>query len=189
MGPLSQACFGNSIPLDRVGIFVLSRICPPGVSCFPFTCQSSGRAAALILWIMQQWCLHRRPSCRSTNKDVWRQSVEERGWARVCSGSSTANIKGICRRQFRVTCSSADSPHRRMTMKPEVKSCWRKAELSAVATVKFWCTQTQDSRGIAGDSSLHVLLILPQWQSNTSFSVTSHIFSLNPLKTPSTAVH
>lgn len=125
--------------------------------------------------------------CRSTNKDVWRQSVEERGWARVCSGSSPSNIKGIYKRQFRVTCSSADSPHRRM--KPEVKSCWRKAKLSAVATVKFWCTQTQDSRGIAGDSSLHVLLILPQWQSNTSFSVTSHIFSLNPLKTPSTAVH
>lgn len=34
-------------------------------------------------------------------------------------------IMGIYKRQFRVTCSLTASPHMRMTMKPEVKSCWR----------------------------------------------------------------
>lgn len=79
--PWPTVMFPDRIPLGKAGTASHLRVIldlpssllwGSGASCCPITCQSSGTAASLLLWIMQQWCLQwRHIACRNTNKDVY----------------------------------------------------------------------------------------------------------------------
>lgn len=111
------------------GTSMSARICPPA------SCEAASPLPARVQEQLPP------PCCELCNSGVYHEGtqpvdtqartynlsrVRKEAW-RVCSCCTTVSIMGIYNRQFRVTRSWTDSPHRRMTMKPEVKPCWRKA--------------------------------------------------------------
>lgn len=148
------------------------------------TCQSPGAAVSPQLWIMQQRRLKwRHGTWKNTNKDVQpRRRARRKSRARVCSGWLTVSIIGRNRRQFRVTCADTDCSRGGMTTKVALGSRQvfegRKKNSKEEEKRKNRSLAT-NSEGNAGVRSLRVLLILPQWWGNTSFSVTSRIVRIS----------